>query len=284
MPYEIKEQDGKFAVIEKDTGKVIGSPHETRPKAEAHLRALYANVSDANKSGARNSMIDIERLRKIRALLDELDPMGEDQPDLGLGSEKSFDSYAKSIGLSVAPDILAVKSISQDEIKGYAMLWGGPKITDLETEYFTKSTDFWDAQLGKSPRPLTWDHAQDDAFKADPRIGVITDFGDDDVGRFYVARLDRSHRYRKAVDALIAAGKLGTSSDSAPQYVERVQTGKSTWLKTWPFFAAALTDCPAEPRMIGSIDYLKSIGVCLPDAPKNWAWQTARMKRLRLLS
>ena len=103
--------------------------------------------------------------------------------------------------------------------------------------------------------------------------------GDDEIGRWYVAKLDRSHRYRKAIDQLIKEGKLGTSSDSAPQYVERVKTGKATWLKTWPLFAAALTDAPCEPRMIGSIEYAKSLGIELPEMTQgaSWEWNRSRL-------
>lgn len=175
-------------------------------------------------------------------------------------------AYVKSLRL---PDdvlsLVAVKRIGRDTLHGYSHLWGSDSLTDIETEYFTNKTDFWDKSLGKAPRPLTWDHAQDPDFKDSPVIGQIVDFGDDEVGRWYEAKLERSHRYRQAIDALIEAGKLGTSSDSAPQYVERVKTGKAVWLKTWPFFAAALTDMPCEPRMldVGSPIW-KSIAVALP--------------------
>lgn len=189
-------------------------------------------------------------------------------------------SYVKSIG-SVIKDT-AVKYVARDEIKGYTFLWGNPKLTDVEVEYFTRDTDFWDKTLGKSVRPLTWDHAQDDTFKAHPVIGQITDWGDDELGRWYVAKMDRSHKYRKMIDALIERGVLGTSSDSAPQYVQRVQTGKSTWLKEWAWFASALTDTPAEPRMIGSLEFLKSLGIALPETRIAWDWQVERMKLLRL--
>jgi hypothetical protein len=200
------------------------------------------------------------------------------------GDSKSMNfSYVKSIGI-LTPELAAVKSIGADEIQGYMAMWGNPALTDVEAEYFLKSTDFWDATLGKSTRPLTWDHAQDASLKASPVIGQINDFGDDEVGRWYVAKLDRAHKYRKAIDRLIEEGKLGTSSDSAPQYVQRVKTGKATWLKTWPLFAAALTDTPAEPRMIGSLEYLKSIGVVLPESlERGWQFQQARMKRLSIL-
>jgi hypothetical protein len=89
--------------------------------------------------------------------------------------------------------------------------------------------------------------------------------------------LERSHQYNKAIAELIKQGKLGTSSDSAPQYVERVKTGKATWLKTWPFFAGALTDVPCEPRMIGSLEFLKSLGINLPENPPSDDWQIDAM-------
>lgn len=246
MPYAIRKELDKFKVVNTDTNEVKGE-HNTRAEAMAQMRALYANEG---KAAAINL------------------------------------SYAKSLGIELPEDNFAVKYTALDEIKGYTFLWGNPELTDVEAEYFTKNSDFWDKQLGKSPRPLTWDHAQDETFKAAPVIGQIVDFGDDELGRWYVAKLDRAHRYRKAIDELIKAGKLGTSSDSAPQYVRREKTGKSTWLKEWPWFASALTDCPAEPRMIDSLEYLKSLGILLPDtsAKLTWEWNIKRMQLLKIIS
>jgi len=88
------------------------------------------------------------------------------------------------------------------------------------------------------------------------------------------------------IDKLIAKRALGTSSDSAPQYVIRQKSvngelwtksglglwtcgvraaksiagGQASWLKQWPEFADALTTTPAEPRMFDTV-YFKSVGV-----------------------
>lgn len=197
-------------------------------------------------------------------------------------------SYIKSIGIERVPDFLAVKFVAKDTIKGYSHIWGDPGRTDLEAEYFTKTTDFWDGVLGKTPRPLTWDHAQSKGEPTEmkdavsPIVGQIMEFGDDEVGRWYNAVLDRSNKYNRAVSALIKEGRLGTSSDSAPQYVERVKTGKATWLKTWPFFAAALTDTPCEPRMIGSLEFLKSLGIDLPETLNAWEMERATLDYLKI--
>lgn len=190
-------------------------------------------------------------------------------------------SYAKSLGLSIPENVLAVKYVGRDEIRGYTFLWGNPEMRDMEREFFTQNTDFWDEQLKNFERPLTWDHAQDADWDPteSPIIGSIKSFGDDEWGRWYSAKLKRHAAYRKYLDELIEQGVLGSSSDSLPQYVLREQTGKATWLKQWPWFATALTDVPCEPRLIGSLEIFKSLGITLPDAPPPaaWEWDTARL-------
>lgn len=235
---------------------------------------------------------DISKLASImRGLVDFINGQINELETAALQPAKSFAipkeldlSYVKSLGVTNAPKGIAVKYIAKDEIKGYTFLWGNAGLTDVEIEYFTNTTDFWDSRLGKSSRPLTWDHAQDKDFKASPVIGEITDFGDDELGRWYVAKLDTSHKYRKVIDQLIKDGVLGTSSDSAPQYVVREKTGKSIWLKEWPWFASALTNTPAEPRMIGSLEFLKSLGVQLPDVSAIRSRQKQRDRELQYLN
>ena len=45
MPWRIVKNGSKYQVVKETTGKVVGT-HPTRAKAEAQLRALYANVKD----------------------------------------------------------------------------------------------------------------------------------------------------------------------------------------------------------------------------------------------
>lgn len=208
-------------------------------------------------------------------------------------------SYAKSLGVAL-PD-MAVKYVARDKIRHPVFLWGDQKNTDLEREFFTRDTDFWDAVLGKSIRPLTWDHAQDPDFDADPLIGKTIEWEDDETGRWAISQMEKGHKYRKAIDALIEKKALGSaaiaslnfpivgsSSDSAPQYVKRVKVGKSTWLARWPWFATALTPAPCEPRMIDSdkgVAFIKSLGIALPEASGTaWEWQKLQAKKLKITS
>lgn len=273
---EVKsDPDGDFLVVDKDGQhlrvKRNGKPdHGLMGGAWAALHEGYRG----NKYEGADKEAAIAKLKKLYSA------EGMDVPD----EKKSLNfSYAKSLGIQI-PD-LAVKYVGKDAIKSYTFLWGSPKLTDVEIEYFTPETDFWD-ESQKNTRWLTWDHGQDESFKADTRIGQIVDYGDDEIGRWYEAKLDRSHKYRKMIDRLIEQGALGTSSDSAPQYVVREKTGKATWLKQWPWFASALTDVPCEPRMIGSIEVLKSMGIVLPDELPNAAreieYLALRERELRL--
>lgn len=258
MPYEVKPNGEKFEVVNKDNGKVMGS-HASRAKAEAQMRALYANEPEASEDKSLNL------------------------------------SYAKSIGVDSMD--LAVKFVARDQIRHPVFLWGSEKLTDIETEFFTRETDFWDSVLGKSVRPLTWDHAQDASFDASPVIGKTVEWEDDDIGRWAISQLEKGHKYRKAIDALIekkalgsasiASPVLGASSDSAPQYVKRVPVGKAIWLARWPWFATALTPSPCEPRMIDSdkgVTFFKSLGIQLPDThiATAWEWNKQRLQLLKI--
>jgi len=48
MPYEIRKRKSQYLVINSETGDVKGT-HDTKTKAVAQLRALYANVKDAKR-------------------------------------------------------------------------------------------------------------------------------------------------------------------------------------------------------------------------------------------
>lgn len=291
----IKGLDGAVkmgAAINKGNRERVRSIRASASAILDHTNALVPNDKDQPADEAGDTFL--EQVNAMYGAARETGRPDEKVGDVGKSKDlvDSMDMrYLNLLGIKT-PEIVAVKSIGQDMIRGYVFMWGSEKLTDVEMEYFTPKTDFWDKSLGKSARPLTWDHAQDKDFKESPIIGTITDFGDDNTGRWYEAKLEQAHKYRKMIDKLIDAGVLGTSSDSAPQYIERVQTGKSTWLKTWPFLAAALTHVPAEPRMIGSleksIEYFKSLGVQLPEDPKSakqrWEFEKMRAEALRLRS
>lgn len=46
MPWKMEKVGNKWQVCKQDTGAKVGKPHDTKAEAEAHMRALYANVKD----------------------------------------------------------------------------------------------------------------------------------------------------------------------------------------------------------------------------------------------
>jgi hypothetical protein len=178
-------------------------------------------------------------------------------------------SYVKSLHIDIPENKLAVKYVGKNTIAHPVFIWGDEKKTDLEIEFFTKSTDFWDKQLEGFERPLTWEHGQDkkfEEFEDNPVIGKTVKYHDDAIARWAESVITTDKEYRKFIDQFIEEKRLGYSSDSAPQYVKREKTGKATWLKMWAWFGGSLTASPCEPRMkLFTPEFLKSLGIAIPD-------------------
>jgi hypothetical protein len=186
MPYMITSNDGKFEVHKENEDKSPGElmkSYDNEDEAKQYLKALYANVPDS-----KSAETTIEKPEQVMETMNL--------------------SYAKSLGIEV-PD-MAVKYVSRDLIRHPVFLWGDPKQTDVELEYFKKATDFWDKEYADLKRPLTWDHAQDPEWKNEnPIIGMTLEYEDDDVARWAISKLERNRKYRKAIDELIEKRSVG---------------------------------------------------------------------------
>lgn len=145
----------------------------------------------------------------------------------------------------------AIKAIGDnDEIGGYAVLFGDADAPDIERDYYTKSTNFWLDDFGW-PRPITYHHGMDAGTRDDPVIGHWTKAAVDDTGVWLSGQLNRAHAYYKAIKELAARGYLKLSSDSAPQWVQREkQANGANFVKRWPLITASTTVTPMEPRML----------------------------------
>lgn len=170
----------------------------------------------------------------------------------------------------------AVKALGDDRIGGYAVLFGDATKPDFAGDYFTKSTEFWLEEFGDK-RPMLYDHAVfDPATKSNPVVGTWDTFRVDDIGVWTEGQLKKAHKYKKAIEDLIAAGALGLSSGSAPNLVLKSRTQRANEITRWPILEVSLTPTPAEPRMtpVAAIkSYFADAGLDLPaalhDAPES---------------
>lgn len=115
---------------------------------------------------------------------------------------------------------------------------------DLDGDFFNKDTDF-DVQDGDFVT-VYYNHGFDATLKRRKLGGGRGRVEIRDVGVWVEAQLDLRDEYEKAIFNLVQKGKLGWSSGSLPNLVEREPVGKAYWVKSWPLGKdASLTPTPA---------------------------------------
>jgi phage head maturation protease len=141
-----------------------------------------------------------------------------------------------------------IKSDRLGHVKGYLVRFGDTKATDLEGDYFTKSTDYgFPMEEGKRvPLNVYYHHGMDQAVgKKSIGTGFIKMT---DEGLWYEAQLDMADEYGKMVAKLCKQGKMGFSSGAAAHMVERKSMGGASEIIRWPIAEASITPTPAEFR------------------------------------
>jgi hypothetical protein len=137
----------------------------------------------------------------------------------------------------------AVKALGDGKVGGYLVRFTTENEPDLQGEYFTKDTDFGEAEGA----PVYYQHGMD-AKLGKRRIGRAK-HKIDDLGIWAEAQLNLRDEYEKFIYAMAEKGKMGWSSGTANHLVERQVSAKATWIKSWPLgLDDTLTPVPAEPR------------------------------------
>ncbi len=140
----------------------------------------------------------------------------------------------------------AIKSDKLGTVSGYLVRFGSPEVTDLEGDYFTKSTDFGFPMDQKVPINLYWNHG------VDRKVGkrsIGTGYAKaDDIGIWYQAQIDMADEYAENIARMAKLGKLGFSSGAASHMVERKAMGKANEIIRWTIAEASVTPTPAEYR------------------------------------
>lgn len=141
-----------------------------------------------------------------------------------------------------------IKSDRLGHVKGYLVRFGDAKATDLEGDYFTKSTDYgFPLEEGKRvPLNVYYHHGMDaQVGKKSIGSGYIKM---DAEGLWYEAQLDMADEYGKMIAKLCKQGKMGFSSGAAAHMVERKSMGGASEIVRWPIAEASITPTPAEFR------------------------------------
>lgn len=150
----------------------------------------------------------------------------------------------KSIGFS---DRLAIKSISEDRVGAYGVLWGDETKKDAHDEYFDKDTqDMLNIFNSMGAIPFLFHHGGDGKIKSTV-IGKVDVMEPDDVGLWYEAKITEQELYKDYVSRFIKDGRLYSSSGTLPAAKSVEQNGHIT---SWPIVEMTGTWVPAEYRMM----------------------------------
>lgn len=208
----------------------------------------YANVPDDKQDAMERCVMKLvdEGTEKERAIaICYTSVVGDKQ---GAGS--------KSGGEDTPPQDVyfgdSVKALNDNgKVGGYLVRYGADNDPDLTGDYFTKDTDFGEAER----LPVLYQHGFDEMLKR-RKIGVAN-VRKDEVGLWVEAQLELRDDYEKQIFELAKSGKLGWSSGTAAHVVERENTGKAAYIKQWFLAEASLTPTPAEYR--NSVVSIKSL-------------------------
>lgn len=155
----------------------------------------------------------------------------------------------------------AIKSDKLGTVSGYLVRFGSPKVTDLEGDFFTKSTDYGFPSDQEVPINLYWNHGMDRKVGKRP---IGTGFAKaDDIGIWYQAQIDMADEYATGIARMAKAGKLGFSSGAASHMVERKAVGRANEIIRWTIAEASVTPTPAEYRnvvkSVKDMDYMEDM-------------------------
>ena len=146
-----------------------------------------------------------------------------------------------------APYLTAIKSVGEDRVGAYGILWGDAANKDYHNEYFTsKTAEIKSVFEGMGAIPLLFDHGVDKTIKSTV-LGKVTTMEEDEVGLWFEAKITEHELYKKMVQPLVRQKMMYPSSGVLPAAKRVKSTGEIT---RWPMVEMTLTHRPAEYRML----------------------------------
>ena len=138
-----------------------------------------------------------------------------------------------------------LKALGDGRFGGYLVRFTSEDDPDLTGDFFTAKTDYDIEFPGKAT--VYWNHGIDPSIKR-RKLGKA-DLTVDEVGVWAETILQERDEYEEHIAQWARAGKLGWSSSTAPNLMERKKVGNAEHIVLWPLgLDASLTHTPAEPR------------------------------------
>lgn len=163
--------------------------------------------------------------------------------------------------IAIGDEVKATKLDNGDvRLGGYLIRFADDSTPDLTGDYFTKNTDF-----GEANQSLGWfNHRMPVEFEG-KRIRhkeqlPIVELTKDNIGVFAEIVIGARNEYERTIAELGMKGKLSWSSGTAPHLVERKSVKNAQEITLWKLgLDASLTPTPAEPRSTNNLVTIKSL-------------------------
>lgn len=165
----------------------------------------------------------------------------------------------------------AVKSLGNNRLGGYGVLWGNESVADVQGEFFTPTTaELLSIYQALGMLPGIYDHGMNKSLKS--RVtGVIDVMKMDTRGIWVEEQLRISDSYLEDILYLVDQGRLFWSSGALPAAYQVTKNGQIT---RWPIMEMSKTTSPADWRMVFTPitqvrKHFDLIGIDLPSALKS---------------
>lgn len=143
--------------------------------------------------------------------------------------------------------LTAIKSLGEDRVGAYAILWGDENKRDLHKQFFTKNTQELTSILDQmGALPYMFQHGADGVVKSIV-MGQVDTLTPDEVGLWFEAKIREHEAYKKFVAPLMEKQVLYPSSGVLPAAMRVKKNGEIT---RWPIVEVTGTNIPAEHRML----------------------------------
>jgi HK97 family phage major capsid protein len=242
-----------------DQKKRYGS-EETAAKVCGMIRAKFGGAKDLiiNIDAGSEADIELPDGCDMDALLSEIEAQLQLSPIAQALQDVTSLLPIKDFSLSDALVAYggAVKALDDNGwIEAPLVIFGSPERKDLTGEYFTAETNFgWN---GSEPRPLLYHHGLDETIGNRYLAGKGWQFERlDDFGLWAKAQLDKADQYEAFLFKLAQAGKLGTSSGTAPHMIVKADDGR---ILQWFIAEGSLTPSPIDYASRGLVQPIKSL-------------------------
>lgn len=152
-----------------------------------------------------------------------------------------------------------VKSVGEDRLGMYLVMFGNEDVRDLGKEFFTaKTQDMLNVFKAVGRVPTFYHHGLDKDVKAEV-VGMYDVMVQDDIGIWAETQLDKASKYKDAMIMLAEKGALGSSSGCLP--TSRQVNKKSGEIERWAIIEGSLTPTPMDyrQRLETPVEVLKSI-------------------------